>query len=226
MRLHSEDMPRERLVRYGEQALSSAELLAILMRTGTPEESALALAQRLLSQESAMDRGLSYIGRASVEELAAFRGVGIAKACAVKAAIELGRRVYDAGEVPGRVIREAKDIAELLNSRVRFLKKEMLKAIHLNSKNQVIAIEDIAVGGIASLTIQPRDVYAGAIARGSSAIILAHNHPSGDPEPSPEDKEVTLRIAEAGRILGIELLDHIILGAETFISMKDSGILK
>ena len=226
MRLPSEDMPRERLVHRGEQALSSAELLAILLRTGTREESVLTLAQRLLAQESTFEQGLSYLGRASVHELAAFKGVGMAKACQIKAAVELGRRVYGTGETPGVVIRGAADVARILGSRVRYLKKEVLKVLHLNAKNQLTAVEDISIGGLTAMSIRPRDVFAGAIARGSAAVILAHNHPSGDPEPSLEDEEVTVRITTAGRILGIEVLDHVILGAERFISMKDSGILK
>jgi DNA repair protein RadC len=224
--LPSEDRPRERLMRQGEQSLSNAELLAILLRTGTRDESALTLAQRLLAQESALSKGLMYLGRAGVAELAAIKGIGTAKACGIKAAIELGRRVYAAQEEPDTVIKKAEDAAKLLRSRFKYLKKEVLKAVHLNAKNQVIAIEDISIGGLKALSLKPRDVFAGAVARGSFAIILAHNHPGGDPAPSAEDREVTQRFAEAGRILGIELLDHIILGAETFISMKDSGILK
>mgnify|MGYP000091373338 CR=1 FL=1 len=220
------DMPRERLVQRGEQALSSAELLAILLRTGTREESVLSLAQRLLAQESTLDQGLAYLGRASVDELAAHKGVGPAKACQIKAAIELGRRVYEQDQTPGGIIKGAADVARILQSRIRYLKKEVLKVLHLNAKNQLTAVEDISIGGLTGLSVRPRDVFAGAIARGSAAIILAHNHPSGDPRPSPEDEAVTARIAEAGRILGIDVLDHVILGAERFISMKDSGILK
>jgi DNA repair protein RadC len=226
MRLPSQDMPRERLVHKGEQALSSAELLAILLRTGTREESVLLLAHRLLAQESALDHGLSYLGRASVSELAAFKGIGMAKACQIKAAIELGRRVYESNEFPGGVITGAADVAQILRPRIRYLKKEVLKVLHLNVKNQLTAVEDISIGGLTAVSIHPRDVFAGAIARGSAAVILAHNHPSGDPDPSTEDKEVTMRIIAAGRILGIEVLDHVILGAERFISMKESGILK
>jgi DNA repair protein RadC len=226
MRLPSQDMPRERLAQMGEQALSSAELLAILLRTGTREESVLGLAQRLLAQESTLDHGLVYLGRASVNELAAFKGVGMAKACQIKAAIELGRRVYEQDEPSGPVIKGAADVARILQSRIRYLKKEVLKVLHLNAKNQLTAVEDISIGGLTRLSIHPRDIFAGAIARGSAAIILAHNHPSGDPHPSPEDEEVTARITAAGRVLGIEVLDHVILGAERFISMKDSGILK
>jgi len=226
MRLPSQDMPRERLAQLGEQALSNAELLAILLRTGTREESVLSLAQRLLAQENTLDRGLAYLGRAGVNELAAHKGVGMAKACQIKAAVELGRRVYENDEIPGGVIKGAADVAGILQARIRYLKKEVLKVLHLNAKNQLTAVEDISIGGLTRLGIQPRDVFTGAIARGSAAIILAHNHPSGDPHPSPEDEEVTARIIAAGRILGIEVLDHIVLGAERFISMKDSGILK
>ena len=224
--LPKEERPRERLLRQGAESLSAAELLAILIRTGTREESALTLAQRLLSREASLDRGISCLGRASVEELAAVKGIGTTKACQIKAGIELGRRVYGEEKRPGAVIAKAADVAEVLWSRVRYLKREVLKVLHLNAKNQLIAVEDISIGGLSALGVHPREVFAGAIARGSAAVILAHNHPSGDPQPSPEDKEVTARLAAAGRVLGIEVLDHVILGAERFISMKDSGILE
>lgn len=212
--------PRERMLAVGAQALSNAELLAILLRTGTPQETALEMAQRLLSQPG----GLRYLAEASLEELKEQRGIGLAKAAQIKAAIELGRRlsVYIANRP---VIQHPGDVASLLMDEMRYLDREHFRTICLNTKNRVLAIDNVAVGSLNASLVHPREVFKGPVKRSAAAIILVHNHPSGDPSPSLEDIQVTRRLVEAGRLLGIEVLDHLILGDGFFISMKEKGLL-
>lgn len=208
------------MLAVGAQALSNAELLAILLRTGTPQETALELAQRLLSQPG----GLRYLAEASLEELKEQKGIGLAKATQIKAAIELGRRlsVYSANRP---VIQHPGDVASLLMDEMRYLDREHFRTVSLNTKNRVLAIDNVAVGSLNASLIHPREVFKGPVKRSAAAIILVHNHPSGDPSPSLEDIQVTRRLVEAGKLLGIEVLDHLILGDGSFISMKEKGLL-
>lgn len=212
--------PRERMVTFGVQALSNAELLAILLRTGNPQETALELAQRLLSQPG----GLRYLAEASLEELKSQKGIGLAKAAQIKAAIELGRRL--AAFRPERpLIQNPADAAYILMDEMRYLDREHFRTISLNTKNRVLAIDNVAVGSLNSSYVHPREVFKGPVRRSAAAVILVHNHPSGDPAPSLEDIQVTRRLVEAGKVLGIEVLDHLILGDGSFISMKEKGLL-
>jgi len=212
--------PRERMLAFGAQALSNAELLAILLRTGNPQETALEVAQRLLSQPG----GLRYLAEASLEELKGQRGIGLAKAAQIKAAIELGRRL--AAFRPERpVIKGPADAAHLLMDEMRYLDREHFRTISLNTKNRVLAIDNVAVGSLNSSYVHPREVFKGPVRRSAAAVILVHNHPSGDPAPSLEDIQVTRRLVEAGKVLGIEVLDHLILGDGSFVSMKEKGLL-
>lgn len=212
--------PRERMLAFGAQALSNAELLAILLRTGNPQETALEVAQRLLSQPG----GLRYLAEASLEELKGQKGIGLAKAAQIKAAIELGRRL--AAFRPERpVIKGPADAAHLLMDEMRYLDREHFRTISLNTKNRVLAIDNVAVGSLNSSYVHPREVFKGPVRRSAAAVILVHNHPSGDPAPSLEDIQVTRRLVEAGKVLGIEVLDHLILGDGSFVSMKEKGLL-
>ena len=208
------------MLAFGAQALSNAELLAILLRTGNPQETALEVAQRLLSQPG----GLRYLAEASLEELKGQRGIGLAKAAQIKAAIELGRRL--AAFRPERpVIKGPADAAHLLMDEMRYLDREHFRTISLNTKNRVLAIDNVAVGSLNSSYVHPREVFKGPVRRSAAAVILVHNHPSGDPAPSLEDIQVTRRLVEAGKVLGIEVLDHLILGDGSFVSMKEKGLL-
>lgn len=229
--LPESERPRERLLAAGPGSLATSELLAILIGTGnaTTSESALDLAKRLLRWSLQQDSGdiegpasnpLRYLAVARPEELCQVDGIGIAKAVRIVAAIELGRRL--SAVAPRRqVVREAGDVAGLLHESMRHLRREHLRAVLLDTKRQIIAIDTVSVGGLDSTVVHPREVFRKAIQRSASAVILVHNHPSGDPTPSPDDLAVTKRLIEAGRMLGIDILDHIILGDGRYVSIRD-----
>ncbi len=219
-----EERPRERLQKYGAQALSDAELLAVLIRTGTKSESALVLAQRMLKGDIGKS-GLAYVVDSSVEELSKIKGIGTAKAVQIKAAVELGRRIASYNQRKQVIIKSPLDVKDLLMEEMRFLEKEYFKTILLNVKNHVISVEDISIGSLNSSIVHPREVFKPAIRRSSASILLVHNHPSGDPTPSREDIEVTERLVEAGKILGINVLDHIIIGSDSIISLKEKNLM-
>jgi len=212
--------PRERLLAHGEETLSTAELLAIVIGSGTREKTAVQLAEYLL----ATYRGLRSLRDASCEELSAVRGIGAAEATRLKAALELGRRL--AADVRDRqVIRSPEDVKNKLMEEMRYLDREHFRAVYLDRKNQIISIETISIGGLASSIVHPREVFKPAVKKSAAGIILVHNHPSGDPSPSQEDIEVTRRLVEAGRIIGIEIVDHIIIGDRDYLSMRGRGII-
>ena len=210
--------PRERLLAFGPQKLSDQELLAILIGSGSREESALSLAQRVLQKNEGQ-----FILDAEVGELSEFKGIGEAKACRIKAALELSRRLLFVAPKHNPVIRGPKDAADLLQSEIGYLDREAVRAINLNAANQVIAVDNVSLGGLSSAPIHPREVFKTPLKRGAAAIILAHNHPSGDLKPSKQDKEETDRLASAGELLGIRLFDHIILSRGRYYSMLESG---
>ena len=221
--LPQDERPRERMARLGPPALSNAELLAILLRTGTKTESALELAQRVLGAGREENTGLHALARASVGELATLKGIGLAKACQLLAAVEIGRRIT--GSVEERpVIKGPGDASLLVMENLRHLEQEHFQVILLNIKNQVLGIEQVFVGGLASSPVHPREVFKSAIRKSAAGIILVHNHPSGDPSPSREDVEVTKRLTEAGRLLGIEVLDHLVIGDNKYVSLREKGI--
>jgi len=222
--LPKDERPRERLQKYGAQALSDTELLAVIIRTGTKSESALMVAQRLLKGDGGKN-GLDFIARATIEELSKVKGIGAAKSIQIKAAMELGRRIYSSMVTDEMTIICPDDVFQLLINDMRFLEKEHFKTILLNTKNKVISVEDISVGSLNTSIVHPREVFKPAIKRSSASIILAHNHPSGDPTPSREDLEVTRRLKDAGKIIGIEVLDHIIFGDNCYVSLKEKQIL-
>jgi len=222
--LPAEERPRERLCKYGPEVLSNAELLAIIIRTGNRNETALALAQRMLS-ELGQDGGLGFLMDITIEELTEVKGISLAKACAIKAAIELGKRIGGIKSTNKVFIRSPRDVADLLMNEMRYLKKEHFRTIQLNVKNQVLAVEDVSVGSLNASIVHPREVFQGPIRRSSAAIILVHNHPSGDPSPSKEDIDITKRLFEAGKLLGIDVLDHIIIGDGIYTSLKEKGII-
>ncbi|MCS6774906.1 MAG: DNA repair protein RadC [Chloroherpetonaceae bacterium] len=219
--LPSNERPRERLQLYGPSAVSTAELLAIQLRTGTTERSAVGLGELLLSHFE----GLRGVANATIEQMSRIKGVGPVKAVQIASAFELGRRLAALSDEERPVIRCSQDVANLLMPELRDARKECLKSLLLDTKNRVIRILTVSVGTLDSSLVHPREVFRDAVVASAASLIVAHNHPSGDPTPSPEDKRITLRLAECGRLLGIELLDHIILGHNRFVSLKERGLL-
>ncbi|HZG87052.1 RadC family protein [Paenibacillus sp.] len=215
----AEERPRERMLRIGASALSNAELLAILLRTGTKRESAVTLAHRLLREAG----GLRGLADRSVEQLCEQRGVGSAKALQLLAALELGKRVARADLEASPAIRSPQDVAALVREDLRYLQQEHFVVLFLNTKNRVVGRETLSVGSLNATIVHPREVYRAAIKRSAASIICVHNHPSGDPTPSPEDIQLTHRLSEAGHIIGIELLDHVIIGDRSYVSLKERG---
>lgn len=217
------ERPRERLLRHGAGSLSDAELLAILLRTGTAAGTAVHLAQQLLRHGAGTEgHGLRYLLRAPSEELVSLAGLGPAKVAQVKAALELGRRA--ALPLTDRVVvRGPADAASLIMSDLQHLDREQFRVILLDTKNHVLGVELVSIGTLNASLVHPREIFKAPIRRSAHAIILVHNHPSGDPTPSAEDWAVTRRLAEAGRLLGIEILDHIIVGDQQYVSLRDQG---
>ncbi|WP_261304829.1 RadC family protein [Paenibacillus andongensis] len=216
-----EERPRERMLQYGAGALSHAELLAILLRTGTVSESALRLAGRILSESG----GLRSLVDMSKDQLTQIKGIGDAKALQIQAGIELGRRLAKSTFAERVIIRSPKDIADLVSEDLRYLQKEHFVCLFLNTKNHLLAQETLSMGSLNASIVHPREVFRAAIKRSSASIICVHNHPSGDPTPSPEDIQLTHRLMEAGTIIGIEVLDHVIIGDQRFISLKEQGFM-
>ncbi|MFT9849866.1 RadC family protein [Aneurinibacillus sp. REN35] len=213
------DRPRERMMQAGPGALSNAELLAILLRTGSAEESVMSLSCRVLNQVG----GLRGLKSASFEELTSLKGIGPAKALLLMAVLELGKRMGSAHFSDRITIRSPKDAADVMMEEMRYHTQEHFVCLYLNTKNHIIGRETIFIGSLNSSIVHPREVYKEAIRRSSASVICLHNHPSGDASPSREDIDVTRRLQEAGRILGIELLDHIIIGDGQFYSLKEKG---
>lgn len=211
--------PRERLLSDGPESLSNHELLAILLRTGTRDESVLQLSYRLLNHFE----GLRQLKDATVEEITSIKGIGAAKAVQILAALELGRRINKLRYEERYVIRSPEDGAKYVMEDLRFLSQEHFVCLYLNTKNQVIHRKTVFIGSLNASIVHPREVFKEAIKRSAASIICAHNHPSGDPTPSREDIEVTKRLVECGRMIGIELLDHLIIGEQKFVSLKEKG---
>ena len=218
--LPAAERPRERLLHYGASALSNAELIAILLRTGLEGESALGVAQRLLSRFS----GLRGIATASYGELSAERGISDAKYCHLVAALELGRRLASVSVEDRVVIRSPQDVANLLMAEMSLLSQEHLRVLLLTSKNQVLGVHNIYVGTVNTSLVRAAEVLRPAIRDNCPAIILVHNHPSGDPAPSTQDVDLTRQLHEASQVLNIDLLDHIVIGHHGFVSMKEKGL--
>lgn len=225
--LPPDSRPRERLIKMGAQALSNAELLALLLGTGSRMETALQLAQRLLAGESLgwHANGLRGLLDAGVEELSKIHGIGEAKATRIKAGLELGRRLIV--ETPGArpTIKSPREAADLVMEEMRYLDREEFRLLLLSTKNHVIAVETDFVGSLNSSLVHPRELFRTCIRRSAAAVIMVHNHPSGDPTPSQEDIQLTRRLIDAGTLLGIEVLDHLVIGDGVYISMKEKGII-
>lgn len=216
-----EERPRERFLQDGPQSLSNQELLALLLRTGSREESVLQLSGRLINSF----KGLRLLKEASVEELTVVKGIGEAKAIQILASVELGRRINNLNDQDRYVIRSPEDGANYCMEEMRFLSQEHFVCLYLNTKNQVLQKTTIFIGSLNASIVHPREVFKEAFKRSAASIICLHNHPSGDPSPSREDIEVTKRLVECGKIIGIEVLDHIIIGEHKYVSLKEKGYL-
>ncbi|HEY8362708.1 MAG TPA: DNA repair protein RadC [Tissierellaceae bacterium] len=216
------ERPRERLFSHGAAALSNEELLAIIIRTGNKEDTALDLARRLLSRD---ERGLVALRDITLQELIETKGIGKCKAAQIMAAIEIGKRIsyYDA--LSKVKISNPSTIANLFMDEMRYLQKEHFRILLLDTKNQIIATEEISIGTLNASIVHPRDVFRAAIKRNANSIILLHNHPSGDPTPSNEDINITRRLLEAGNLMGIKVLDHIIIGDNKYVSFKEANLI-
>nr|WP_276208121.1 DNA repair protein RadC [Gracilibacillus thailandensis] len=216
-----EDRPRERLLEHGPEHLSNQELLAILLGSGTQKENVHQLAEKVLQHFE----GLRMLKDVTIEELTEIKGIGQVKGVNILAAVEFGKRIQQFKEKERYVIRSPEDGANYVMEEMSSLKQEHFVTIFLNTKNQVIHRQTIFIGSLNASIVHPREVFREAIKRSAASIICAHNHPSGDPTPSQEDIHVTKRLSESGKMIGIELLDHLIIGDHKFISLKEKGYL-
>lgn len=233
-----EERPRERLQRFGAEALSAQELLALIIGRGVSGRSVMTIAQELMARFGNA-RGIS---EATIEELSKVKGVGLAKAAQLKACFELGKRKELETEYgyEDYDIKNPQIVVKAIRARIKDMKKEHFMLMILNTRNKIVRIENISVGTLNASLVHPREVFNKAIAHAASSVVIAHNHPSGDPEPSEEDLKITRRLIEAGKILGIEVLDHIIIGKHTvksaitghskpekegYCSLKEKGLI-
>ncbi len=218
--LPTSERPRERLLHYGASVLSNAELLAIIFRIGTRDENVIRMAERLL----ASFRGLAGLARASHAELTRERGIGPAKVAQLKAALELGKRLLVASPEERPQIRSPADAANLVMLEMGLLEQEELRVMLLDTKNRVLDLPTVYRGSLNTSLIRVGEVFRPAIRANCASFIVLHNHPSGDPMPSPEDISVTKEIVAAGKILDIDVLDHLIIGRQRFVSLKERGL--
>lgn len=217
------ERPRERLLKHGADKLSSQELLALVIGRGVSKRSVMTIAQELMVRFGSI-QGIS---NATVEELSHIKGIGAAKATQLKAVFELGKRqeleretLYESYD-----IKDPQSVVRAVRGTIKDKAKEHFKLILLNTRNKIIGLSTVSIGTLNASLVHPREVFKDAIRHSASSVVVAHNHPSGDPEPSEEDMKITRRLVESGKILGIEVLDHIIIGKDTFISLKMKGLL-
>ncbi len=215
------ERPRERLLKLGTEALSVQELLALVLSRGTKGESVVLTAQKLLSKFG----NLKNIASASIEELTQVKGIGIAKATQLKAALELSKRMEEHSlDADKLTVRSPEDVVKVVRNKLRGKKKEHFVTLSLDTRNHLIDTHTISIGSLDSSIVHPREVFKEAIACSAASVIFVHNHPSGDPSPSEDDIRLTKRLAEVGEIMGIEVLDHVIICDTCYSSMKSKGI--
>lgn len=215
------ERPRERLIKFGSEALSAQELLALVIGRGIPKKSVMNISQELLAKFG----NIRSISQASIEALAEIKGIGLAKAAQIKATFELGRRQELEPELKDYDIKNPQSIVKAIRSSIKDKAKEHFKLILLDNRNKIISISTISIGTLNASLVHPREIFKEAIIHNSASVVLAHNHPSGDPEPSEEDMKITERLVESGKILGIEVIDHIIIGKTNFASFKERELI-
>lgn len=215
------ERPRERLQKHGAEALSAQELLALVIGRGVSKKSVMTIAQELLVKFG----NIKAISQATIEELSQIRGLGFAKAAQIKACFELGKRQDLEPEIKNFDIQNPKDIVKAIRASIKDKAKEHFKLILLNTRNKIIGISTVSIGSLNTSIVHPREVFKEAIMHNACSVILAHNHPSGDPEPSEDDLTITKRLTEAGKILGIEVIYHIIITKNGFFSFKEKGLI-
>lgn len=216
----SSERPRERLREHGPAALANHELLAIILRSGTPQQSVLTLAQSLLHRHG----GLGGLARMSYADLLNEPGLGEAKAAEIRALFQLASRIQalEVGERP--VIRSPQDVYALLGGEMAPLSQEHMRVLLINTRNQVLGVHEVYVGNVSSALVRSAEVFRDAVRQNAPSIIIVHNHPSGDPSPSPDDVGLTKQLIEAGKLLDIELLDHVVIGEGRYASLKSLGL--
>ena len=217
----SEERPRERLATFGPRHLSNTELIAILLRTGSAGENVISQSSRLLSRFD----GLRGLGKATYAELCAERGLSEAKTCQILAALELGRRFVSLAPEERATINCPEDVVNLLSAEMSALEQEHLRVLLLNTRNEVMGAEEIYIGNVNSSVVRPAEVFRPGIRANATSLVIVHNHPSGDPTPSGADVSITRDLVEAGKLLGMELLDHLVIGTgQRYVSMKEAHL--
>jgi DNA repair protein RadC len=219
--LPRQERPRERLQKFGPEALSAQELLALVIGRGIPKKSVMNIAQELITKFG----NIKAIGQATIEELSQIKGIGLAKAAQLKACFELGKREELEPELKNFDVKDPESVVKAIRASIKDKAKEHFKLILLNPRNKIIGISTISIGTLNASLVHPREVFKDAIMHTAASVVLAHNHPSGDPEPSEDDITITKRLIEAGKILGVEVIDHIIVGKNGFFSFKEKGLI-
>jgi DNA repair protein RadC len=215
------ERPRERLKQFGPEALSAQELLALIIGRGVSKKSVMTIAQELLIKFG----NIKAISEATIEELSQIKGIGFAKAVQIKACFELGKRKDLEPEFKDFDIKDPQSVIKAIRASIKDKAKEHFKLILLNARNKILGISTISIGSLNASIVHPREVFKDAILHNAYSVVLAHNHPSGDPEPSENDIKMTKKLVESGKILGIEVIDHIIIGKNEFCSFKERGLL-
>lgn len=216
-----EERPQEKLLKYGAGSLSNSELLAVILRTGSKNENVIMLSQRILKEDG---KGLRNIAEGTLDKFKTYKGISNVKAAKLLALAEISKRISTL-KLEKIKISSPNDAAVVMMEEMRYYKKEYFKIILLDTKNNIIRVSEISVGSLNSSIVHPREVFREAIENSSSSIILVHNHPSGETEPSHEDIILTNRLVECGKILGIRVIDHIIIGDGIFYSFKEEGLI-
>lgn len=219
--LPSMERPQEKFMNFGSEKLSDAELLAIIIKTGTNEKSSVEIMQELMNKYNYEEKGISFLSELSVDEIQKIKGLGKVKAIQLKAISELAKRISKPGNLNNLVINKPEIVSQLLMQEMRYLKQERLVTVMLTNRNTLIKVCTNTIGGLNSNVIEAREIFKEPIKLSASKIILAHNHPSGNPYPSESDVNFTNRICEAGKIIGIDVIDHIIIGDGVFSSLKE-----
>jgi DNA repair protein RadC len=219
--LPRQERPRERLHKFGPEALSAQELLALVIGRGIPKKSVMSISQELLVKFG----NVKAISQATIEELSQIKGIGLAKAAQIKACFELGKREDLEAELKNFDIKSPEAVVKAIHASIKDKAKEHFKLILLNPRNKIIGISTISIGTLNASLAHPREVFKDAITHSAASVVLAHNHPSGDPDPSEDDMNITKRLIEVGKILGIEVIDHIIVAKNGFFSFKERNLI-